>query len=127
MILGEPTGKEFSRSGRYFAIALDEAGVIPILEDIAQAAGNATRSVMYLGTPKGRNFFYQVCKNGTSIMLGKHDEHWNSDPCVPWDIHDGWLDKNFTSANPDARHTRKVDGLILPGMTMNAPNTTGTR
>lgn len=60
------------RSRKYARVVVDEAGLVPKLGDIWQAAIRPTLADLrgdawMLGTPKGRNFFYECYERGRSL------------------------------------------------------------
>lgn len=78
-IAGEATVQDLSRGDRLTAIMVDEAASIKDFELVQKASRDATKSRIFISTPKGRNAFYdQVIKSFRCDQL--FVLHWSMHP-----------------------------------------------
>lgn len=94
-IVGEATNPEFSRSGRYSAIFLDEFAFVEKSHLIWQACGDSTDVRIPVSTPNGKGNKFADLALGDQIQ--KLSIHWRLHP----DKDDAWYEKQKSRRTPE--------------------------
>jgi hypothetical protein len=94
-LMGEATNPQFSRSGRYSAIVLDEFAFVDKSHSIWQACGDSSSVRIPVSTPNGKgNKFSELALES---QIKKITLHWRLHP----DKDDAWYENEKTRRTPD--------------------------